>query len=241
MLALAGAVLLASLLGSVHCAAMCGAFACFAAEGSHRGSAHGPYHLGRLLAYLTLGLAAGATGALLDRGGVALGLGRLASVAMGVLLVGWGAQALLGSRQGRLAELRLPAAWQRGLGRGMAALRAWPAALRGLATGMATGLLPCGWLWVFVAVASGTGRALDGAAIMAVFWLGSVPALVAVVAGAQRLAGPWRRRLPRLSAVMLVTLGLVTLAAHLDLIPVGHWLHRLVPVAPLAHVGGHGG
>lgn len=241
MIALAGAVLVASLLGSVHCAAMCGAFACFAGDGARGVGAHLPYHLGRLLAYLTLGLVAGATGALLDRGGVALGIGRVASVLMALLLVAWGGHALVRARGGRLADLRLPASWQRGLGRGMAALRSQPAGLRGLATGIATGLLPCGWLWVFVAVAAGTGHGLEGAAVMAVFWLGSVPALVAVVAGARRLAGPWQRRLPQVSAAMLVLLGLASLAAHLDMIPVGHWLHGVLPATPMAHGGGHGG
>ena len=241
MLPLAGAVLVASLLGSVHCAAMCGAFACFAGSGARGLRAHAPYHVGRLVAYLALGVAAGATGGLLDRGGLALGVGRIASVTMALLLVAWGVHALLRGRAGRLAELRLPASWQHALGRGMAALREWPAGWRGLVTGVATGLLPCGWLWVFVAVAAGTGGALDGAGVMAIFWLGSVPALVALAASARRVAGPWQQRLPRLGAAMLVLLGLASLAAHLEVIPVGHWLHGVLPTTPIAHHGMPGG
>ena len=59
MTLLAG-VFLASLLGSVHCGAMCSAFACLANAGARRGAW---YHGGRLLAYNTLGASAGVLGA----------------------------------------------------------------------------------------------------------------------------------------------------------------------------------
>ena len=65
------AVLAASLLGSPHCAAMCGGFVCFyAGSGDRRGVAgHVAYHLGRLAAYLTLGVLAGTLGSRLDAAG----------------------------------------------------------------------------------------------------------------------------------------------------------------------------
>jgi sulfite exporter TauE/SafE len=60
-------VLAASLVGSVHCAAMCGAFVCVYARAGARfpdkgAGAHVAYNAGRLVSYLTLGLAAGAIG-----------------------------------------------------------------------------------------------------------------------------------------------------------------------------------
>ena len=61
MIALAGSVLLASLLGSPHCAGMCGGFVCFYSGQDGRGQtrAHAAYNLGRLVSYLVLGLLAG--------------------------------------------------------------------------------------------------------------------------------------------------------------------------------------
>ena len=54
------AVLAASLLGSPHCAAMCGGFVCFYAGAgrAHRaGRRHVAYNAGRLVSYVLLGLA----------------------------------------------------------------------------------------------------------------------------------------------------------------------------------------
>ena len=64
MIGTAAGVLMASLVGSVHCAGMCGGFVCFYAgagvndASSPRPSllhAHALYNIGRLLSYLILG------------------------------------------------------------------------------------------------------------------------------------------------------------------------------------------
>ena len=69
MIALAGSVLVASLLGSPHCAGMCGGFVCFYAAQGGRGQAraHAAYNFGRLFSYLVLGLLAGALGRTLEQ------------------------------------------------------------------------------------------------------------------------------------------------------------------------------
>lgn len=235
------AIWVASVLGSVHCAAMCGPFACLAAThgGAPRLSHHWSYQAGRLGGYLLLGTLAGGAGHWLDRAGLAVGVGRVAALAMAVLLVAWGLHALVTHRGGRLGELRLPDRITRRAGAVLGALMHQPPAVRGSATGLLTALLPCGWLWVFVAAALGSGSAVSGALVMAAFWAGSVPALALVVAGAARLAGRWQPRLPLVSAGVIVLLGLTSLAIQLDLIPAAHWLHRLLPVPP--HHGGQRG
>jgi hypothetical protein len=240
--ALVGTVLVASLLGSVHCAAMCGAFACFAAGSAPgRAARHLPYHLGRLVSYLLLGVIAGTVGTGLNRAGRLAGIGDAAVVVMALLLIGWGVHTMLATIGPRRVLVRVPAWWQRRVGALLAHLEGASATLRGTATGLLTGLLPCGWLWAFVAVASGTADPLRGATVMAVFWLGSVPALMLAAAGLARLTGRWQRRLPLVSAAMVVVLGLVSLAGHLDLIPVGHWLHRVMPSPePIAGAMSHG-
>jgi uncharacterized protein len=102
-----GAIFIASLLGSLHCASMCGPFAAFALM---RDPKRRPlllqalYHGGRLLAYVTLGAVAGAFGATLNFGGSLLGIGRVAGVATGILLVTLGARRILA-----IVGLRVPA------------------------------------------------------------------------------------------------------------------------------------
>ncbi|HUO52090.1 MAG TPA: sulfite exporter TauE/SafE family protein [Gemmatimonadaceae bacterium] len=216
-------VLVASLLGSLHCAAMCGAFVCFYAEGgAGRLPAQGPvphaaYNLGRLVSYVTLGAAAGAIGAMLDRAGALAGVSRLAAIVAGTLMVLWGVSTILATLGVRLPlAMPAPLRWmQREFGGAIARVREASPTVRAAVTGLLTTLLPCGWLYVFVATAGGTGSALGGALTMAFFWAGTVPMMLAIGLGAQRLFGPLRRRLPLVTAAAVVLLGLLSIAGRL--------------------------
>ena len=89
----------ASVLGSVHCAAMCGPFAAMVTDSSVTGAARArlqlAYQGGRLLSYVSLGAAAGSAGQALDLAGAAAGLGQVAALATGVLLLLWGLGGML--------------------------------------------------------------------------------------------------------------------------------------------------
>lgn len=230
MFPLALAVLGASLLGSVHCAAMCGAFTCLYAGTDPAGGAarapmrhHAAYNLGRLVSYLTLGVLAGSVGA---------GLGRSAGLVAGVLLVLWGGHALLQPLGIRWGVVRVPAAWQRAMGQAVRRVQARPPVVRATVTGLVTTLLPCGWMWAFVAVAGGTGSAAGAVLVMTVFWLGTLPVMLAVGIGAQRLTGRFRPRLPVLTAGAILVLGATSIALHLGFLPGGGMFHALLPPVP---------
>jgi sulfite exporter TauE/SafE len=235
---LAVAVLVASLLGSVHCAAMCGAFTCLYAPGDvpwrQSLGAHSAYNAGRLVAYLLLGTVAGTIGATIERSGAWAGVGNAAALATALLLVVWGAHALLIAAGARVGAVRPPAAWQRAMGAQLQRFMTKPPTVRAAATGLLTTLLPCGWLYAFVVTAAGTGSPLTGAVLMAVFWVGTLPMMMAVGLGLQRLAGPWRARLPMVSAAVILVFGVMSLTAHLNLVPAAHWLHRIMPGVPVA-------
>lgn len=218
MTLLAG-VLIASLVGSIHCAAMCGGFVCaYAGTAAPRGLKNLPAHLayngGRLVSYLALGFAAGAVGARVDGLGRLAGVGRGAAIVAGALMVAW-ALATIGASLG----VRMPAApgpawlWRR-LGAALLAMRDRPPVERAAATGLLTTLLPCGWLYTFVVTAGGTGSALAGAGTMLAFWIGTLPVLLAVGFGVQRLFGPLARRLPVAAAAVVLVLGLLSIAGR---------------------------
>jgi len=82
-----------------------------------------------------------------------------------------------------------------------------PPMVRAGVVGLLSGLLPCGWLWAFLVTAAGTGSALGGAAVMCAFWIGTVPALVAVGLGAQLISAPLRRHIPTVTALLLIAIG----------------------------------
>jgi sulfite exporter TauE/SafE len=212
-----GAIFLASLLGSLHCASMCGPFAAFALM---RDAKRGPwllqalYHGGRLLAYATLGAIAGTFGATLDFGGSLLGIGRVAGVVTGALLVALGARRILAIFGLRVPTF--PGTQQVGrlVGRAQqAAMRGEPVA-RSLGTGICTALLPCGWLYAFVAMAAGSGRALAGVFLMFVFWTGTVPILAGIGTGVRELLARTGRALQVATAVLVMALGIVSIAGR---------------------------
>ncbi len=214
MTALVAAVFVASLVGSLHCAGMCGGLVAFysgGAAGTPRGgvTAHAAYSIGRLVVYAAIGAIAGTLGSALDGIGATLaGMQRLAAVAAGLFIAAWGVYSLLLALGIAVPRLPVPAALSKPVAHGIRAVAGRPAAVRGLVVGLLTGLLPCGWLWAFAATAAGTGSATRGALVMAVFWTGTLPVLVALGAGVQTLAGPLRRAVPTLTAIALIVVGL---------------------------------
>lgn len=215
MSALVLSVLGASLLGSPHCAAMCGGFVCFfSGQGGSRpsGLTHAAYHTGRLAAYALLGLAAGMAGAGFDLAGHMAGFQRPAAVAAGLLMILWAAATLAAAAGYTRGATAAPPAFRRLIARALESLAGRPPVMRATAIGLLTALLPCGWLYVFVATAASTGSAPGGALVMAAFWAGTVPVLAGVGALAQRAAGPLRARLPMLTAAALLLLGVLTVA-----------------------------
>lgn len=212
------AVLFASLVGSLHCAGMCGPLVVFAVGDPRIGTRVGrawlqaAYHGGRGVSYILVGLACGTAGAILDRSGALVGVYRSAAIVAGGLMIGTGIVA--GLRYGGLRLPTLPAArWAQRLTAGAhRAALAFEPLPRALAIGLLTALLPCGWLYMFAVVAAGTGSALHGAAVMAAFWAGSVPVLLAVGVSVQVLARVLGQRVSLVMAGAIVLLGVLTIA-----------------------------
>ncbi|MEX1312237.1 MAG: sulfite exporter TauE/SafE family protein [Candidatus Sulfomarinibacteraceae bacterium] len=206
-------VLIASLLGSLHCVGMCGGFVAFysgadGSGGSRRLLSHAAYSGGRLAAYSILGLAAGAVGAALDLAGSMAGVQRIAAIVAGVVMVLWGIFALLQIGGVKVFKHGSGSSISRWLRRGISLVGQRPPVVKAATVGLLSGVLPCGWLWAFVVTAAGTGTALGGWAVMVVFWAGTVPVLLALGLGAQLVGVPLRRHIPAVTAVILVALGL---------------------------------
>ena len=240
------AVLGASLLGSVHCAAMCGGFVClYSGVGTlHRGPDHRrvrtalmphvAYNAGRLLSYALLGVMAGSIGRGVDRLGSLVQVSRLAVIVSGALMVAWGGSSILAALGARVPQIGVPRVVQTTFGGVLARFRGHSAVARGGATGLLTTLIPCGWLYAFVATAGGTGTVRDAVLVMVFFWLGTLPMMAAVGAGAQRLFGGFRQRLPLVAAGVAVVLGLLSMAGRLSVRPADHGIHG-ARVAEVSH------
>lgn len=203
----------AGFFGSTHCIAMCGTIVLLfeGQDSDYRGrlTKRLAYNSGRMLFYVTLGLIAGASGAMLVSGFtqdlvVLRILAAMLIVLLGInLAFDW--QAL------RFLELAGASIWKRlsPLARHVLPIRSVPA---GLAAGFLWGALPCGLVYSAVALASTGGSAASGALVMFAFWLGTLPVLLLAGASAARLHR-WKSRVAfrRLAGVVMIFFGLVAL------------------------------
>ena len=223
MLPLFGAVVVASLLGSLHCVGMCGPLVAFVI-GTPEGGAAKPtagqarlqaaYHLSRGMGYLLLGLAAGTAGHLVDIAGVLAGLQPLAAGLAGATLALAGCAMLAQHFGWRVPGLGLPEPLARRLRSLQQRALRLPPLGRALAIGATTTLLPCGWLYAFAVLAAGTGGPWSGMWVMTAFWAGTVPVMLGLGLSLQWLTAPLRRRLPVVTAVVLIVVGLLWLVGR---------------------------
>jgi len=230
-----GSIVLASLMGSLHCVGMCGGLISFyaansagsqvtgsaARHGGQRWAAHGAYHLTRLAAYASLGAVSGQLGMGLDLLGHGIGWADFGALLAGSVMVVWGALLWPRPARGFVALRRTarrgPRLWSWLEARFVALARSArqrPPLLRAALLGLSSALLPCGWLYAFVVLAAGAGSAAQGALLLAAFWSGTLPALLGLGLGIQRLTQRWRTQLPRLSALLLLSLGAYNLATR---------------------------
>lgn len=229
MLGLLGAVFTASLLGSLHCTGMCGAFIAFAVAGDDPATAttakwklNAAYNVGRLVTYSLLGAIAGGVGSAVDLGGDAVGIRDGAAVLAGLVMVLFGAVTVLRLGGVRIARMPLPPGLDRMVTAGHRAAMGMTPIHRAAVIGLLTTLLPCGWLYAFAISAAGTADPVLGAVTMAVFWAGTLPVMASLGAGIQKLAGPLRQKVPLATAMLLVCVGLYTVIARFEVPSLAH-------------------
>jgi len=200
--ALLTGVLAASIVGSLHCIAMCGPLV-----GLHGGARTFRlslvHSLGRLTTYVALGAIGGVVGSAVDLAGRVGNIQRVATVIAAITIVTIAVWPLV-RRTRRPSRSPFAAALVR--------IRPRSEVKRAWLVGTLTGLLPCGWLWAFVVMAAGTASPLTGAAVMGTFWLGTAPAMIGIVRFAGPVVARMRAKMPALTAIVLVTVGLGTLA-----------------------------
>jgi uncharacterized protein len=162
------------LVGSLHCAGMCGplALALPACASSTPGFVAGrlAYNLGRMMTYGFLGLIFGLVG----RSLLVAGVQRWASISLGLFLL----LGLFSSR--KLAFWRPVTVLVERLKFRMAALIRRRSFSSLALLGLLNGLLPCGLVYVACAGATTTGAGLSGVEYMAAFGLGTVPMMLSI-------------------------------------------------------------
>ncbi len=168
------AALTTGVVGSLHCVGMCGPLAMALPVGrlprSQRGLAIALYHTSRVTAYAGLGLLMGTIG----QGLLLIGLQRPVSIAAGLFLLLW-----TFVNRGKLPGMAMSRA-TRWVVQPMTRFLHSPTVSAFAGLGFLNGLLPCGFVYVALTGAVTTENAITGAVYMALFGLGTVPALLTV-------------------------------------------------------------
>jgi len=201
------ALFMMGLVGGAHCIGMCGGFVVLA-QGAGASAAGGvrlaAYLSGKTVTYALLGIVAGAVGHLVM---AFAGAQTALSIVVGVFLVviGLGAAGVIPER---LPGFSTVGPW---IGRSLGRLVGSSGAKAPLVLGLLNGLLPCGLVYAALAKAATTGSVVGGAAQMAVFGIGTMPALALTGWIGGRIGPVARRRLARIGGWLVVAFGLYVL------------------------------
>ena len=233
-----GVVFTLGLVSSLHCVQMCGPIVVsysVSLESLHNVSKgkttaalarnHLAYNGGRVLTYSVLGAVAGLAGGTLGFVGRLAGFGHTVAIVSGVLMILVGISLFGVLPAGTLANrlLRVPSSFLRRIGR----LISGPAASNRFLLGLALGFLPCGLIYAALLKAMATGSALDGAATMLAFGLGTASALLTIGMFSSAIRLHLNRWGSRLAAAGVTLMGMFLLwrGTLSDMIVVGGHLH----------------
>lgn len=203
------------LLSSLHCVGMCGPLA-LALPVHHlpkylRILSLITYQLGRVITYASLGMLAGAAG----RGIYLAGFQQYFSIIMGVLVL-----TILILYYGYRRSMQ--PTWLKRFYLLLQGLmnRLWSGQRHAgsfLLLGMANGLLPCGMVYAALATAITAGDIDHSIAFMALFGLGTWPAMLGLSLSGQMLSPKIRYHLRQLTPVFIALSGVLLLLRGMDL------------------------
>lgn len=202
------------LLGSLHCAGMCGPIALAIPGKEQSPAAMGmrsvAYNLGRTSTYAAMGIVFGLLGASVRLAGFQSGL----SLATGILILVLAFFTLdfekkllqipfltrfYGMVQIRLGKLLKKKGVQGAFG-----------------IGILNGFLPCGLVYAAIFGAISTGNAWQGGAYMALFGLGTIPLMFSIAFAGQWMHVSWRTRLRQLVPYFLSIVGILLIMRGLN-------------------------
>jgi len=214
------AALLAGLLGSAHCLGMCagisGLFAVNSSVTTMRGQIPMAitYNAGRVVSYAILGIVVGTFGSVIVK--ASPGMAGTIRMLSGVVIILVGLKVAFDLRLLNPLERMGGTLWSR---IAPAAQRLVPVTSipRAFGLGLVWGWLPCGLVYSVLLIAATTARPVDGAAVMLIFGIGTMPAMVLTGLGAAQLAQLMRRRSTRVGlGLLIVVLGALTIAMPLS-------------------------
>lgn len=211
-----GILFVIGLLTSLHCIAMCGGINLSVCVKYTEGTADTKldslkpgalYNIGRVISYTAVGGIVGGIGSVLSFSGTAKGFVAILS---GIFMVIMGLNMLnifpaLRKLNPRMPKILSGKVHEKRINRGP------------LIVGLLNGLMPCGPLQAMQIYALGTGSIASGALSMFLFSLGTVPLMFGFGAISSFLSSKFTHRMMKVSAALVLVLGIVMLNRGLAL------------------------
>ncbi|GAB6067456.1 hypothetical protein JCM13664_07740 [Methylothermus subterraneus] len=217
------AVLIVGLITGFHCVGMCGGFVLsYTAKGAQQGIQtywlHLQYALGKLLSYTLLGAAFGLLGAIVSFTPTLKGI---AAILAGGFLILYGLNMLHVFSAVRVG-LTMPRFLSRFV-RKETHRTAQPFVI-GLLNGL---MIACGPLQAMYVMAAGTGEALEGAKLLFIFGIGTLPLMFGFGFLASLVSHRITHKILNASGVLVISLGLIMLNRGLAMTGSGYDFHTL--------------
>lgn len=207
--------LVLGLMGSFHCAGMCGPIAiALPLHGTtilQKTFGAALYNIGRTVTYGIMGALFG----LLGQGVGMLGFQQKISVVMGALMIISVLFPALFKTKSNIGKIwsRFVGSLKRTIGK-MFSIRSFSSLFF---IGLLNGLLPCGLVYMAIAGAIGTGNVTQGSLYMILFGLGTIPMLLAISMAGNIMSQAIRTKINKLIPVLIIVVGLLFILRGLSL------------------------
>jgi sulfite exporter TauE/SafE/copper chaperone CopZ len=216
-----GLLLLVGLLTGFHCIAMCGGFVVGyttknAQEGKKPGLSHLMYGSGKVISYTVIGAVFGLLGSIIA---FTPRLRGFAGILAGVFLVLFGLRMLNVIPGLRRFGIRAPGFLSKLTGQGRSPL------VIGLLNGL---MIACGPLQAVYIMAAGTGSMIEGAKLLFIFALGTLPVMLGFGYVTSFISSKMTRTILKASGVVVILLGVFMLNNGLMLTGSGYDARSLV-------------
>lgn len=203
------------MLGSLHCAGMCGPIALALPVHQHKGAVKAAliliYNGGRVMSYAALGALAGLAGEAL----ILATSGRILSIVAGILLIVSAASLLPVNLNIRLFGIF------RKLQQTLSVMLGSRRKQSLFVLGLLNGLLPCGLVYMALTTASVQGSITKGALLMAFFGTGTIPVMMLIPFAGNFVSHNFRTLMKKAVPVFIIITGILLIFRGLGLgIPV---------------------
>jgi sulfite exporter TauE/SafE len=188
---------------------MCGGLASVSSE---KNSSTWPYQLGRLMAYLILGMISSQLAIILKLNTNSPYLILLPGIILGCLFIFWGIEIYSGKK----AEIPMPLFLRKWYQFFYSRITRFGASFRPFAIGLISIFLPCGLLYGIVLGLSSFESLTQILLSIFFFWLGTLPSMILAPKIILQILGPIKTKLPKVFAIILITIGLTNLSYRIS-------------------------